>query len=689
MQMNLKHSLNIKKIIRYLILILAFVPIIVDNSIIQNLTVTKNMFSYLMIFLVSILFLIGFIFHNNFRMEIACRIKKYYKNPIVISLFFFILFILISIIPASDKYHALWGDVGRLEGFIGIFTLSLIFFYSLIIFEKKDWLWFSRLSLITIIILFSKALFQFCHGVSRPDSFVGNPALLAGYFAISVFFSIYVFSNDNHKFWKYLSILALLASFVGIFLTQTRGAILGLVVGLVCIILYTIWKGKGVKLFRVSLRNLSIFLLLLIVAFSLIFVSTRHNKFWHGIPGLSRVAEISNTDTTTQTRLILYRISLNSVNPRTNLKNFTFGWGQDNFILAYLHSFDPRQFAYESKDLDRAHNKLLDVLVMNGILGLIAYISIFFFSLFYLFKEKGFSITTAGLLFAMTAYLSHLFFLFDNVDTYVSLFIMLSFIVYNYSRNINIKDESNGVTDTITVAVSILISIILGYSLFTNFIPGYIQLRNFKNLVYSDDYNSFINKTKILFSPFTFAQGEVRSGLVEFTDNVYKKKDQSMEGLVDTGFSKAEEYLFKIPQDVRFRSDIATAYANIGNLTDNADFLKKSENNWRALLSYSPQRSDYNLGLASSLYGQELYVESLDYFEKAFYYNPAYYIEYKKDVERVYINFYKYFYKQKDLDRFTRVSMRLKEGGYKNSSMIDQILDFINKNKRWPNIVFE
>lgn len=678
-----------KKTIKYLILSLSLIPLLVDNSVFQRLTISKSLLAMVIIFIVSVLFLSNLFIDKKFKSDILNKIKTYLRNPIFISLSAFLFFILLSVPFALDKYHAFWGDVDRAEGFVGIFALALIFFYSLLIFEKKDWLWFFRLSIITSIVLFGKALVEFHSGISRPESFIGNPALLAGYFIFPIFCSIYVWFADEHKFFKYLSMLGFISAILGIFITQTRGTILGVVVGFICVLIYGVWKGKNSKVFKFNLRKLSLILLAVIFAFSLLFIFTRHNTFWQKVPGLSRVAQISDVDATTQTRLLLYKNSLKSVNPATNPRELIFGWGQDNFIIAYLKNFDPKQFNYEDVNFDRAHNRFFDVLVMNGIFGLISYLAIFLFVVISLLRQKDFSPITAGIIFWLFAYLMHLLVLFDNVDSYIPFFIMLSFILFTYSKGINVENKCGKISGIMIISSSAILSIFLGYVLFANYIPGYIQLREFKSLVDKKDIRNMVNNSDRFFYPFTFAQTSIRRDILKALDNGYKKDDKNKSDLADISFERAEEYLNKIPWDLRMRGYISTAYTNIGNVSGNKYFIEKGVYHFDKLLEYSPLRANYALGLGLNLYIKKDYINSLKYFELAFNNNPNLYAKDKSKIEKIYIQFYKYFYKERDLNNFKIVTARLKNGGSKDSAMLDKVSEFMEQYGRWPNIIFE
>ena len=266
---------------------------------------------------------------------------------------------------------------------------------------------------------------------------------------------------------------------------------------------------------------------------------------------------------------------------------------------------------------------------------------------------------------------------------------MLSFILFTYSKGVNVENKCGKVFGISVITSSVILSVFLGYVLFANYIPGYIQLREFKSLVDKKDIRNMVNNSDRFFYPFTFAQTSIRRDILKALDNGYKKDDKDKSDLADISFERAEEYLNKIPWDLRMRGYISTAYTNIGNVSGNKYFIEKGVYHFDKLLEYSPLRSNYAFGLGLSFYIKKDYIDSLRYFELAFDNNPSLYTKNKSKIEKIYIQFYKYFYKERDLDSFKKVTVRLKNGGSKDSAMLDKISEYMEEYGRWPNIIFE
>lgn len=682
------------KLSKSLLFLVALTPLFIDKLVFIPSISAKNIFFRTIIIIVSILFTIGVIFFSNFRAEIIQKIKTFFKNPLFISIFTFILLIGVSTIFAFDKYVALWGTLERGEGLsFMIYAFSFLSFL-LIFFEKKDYINLFKLNLfVTAIVLIKEFIQFFSLSVSRPDSFFGNPTFLAGYLIFSIMFSIILLSLENKRFWKYFSIIILVLSILGVFLTQTRGTILGVSVGLFISLIYAIIKGKNINYGKINLRKISIIILCLIISFSVIFFITRKNEIWQRVPGLSRIALIDIKDSTTSTRLITQRLSLKAIDPKINgYKNLFIGYGQDNFSYAYGKYFDPIQFEDEMIWFDRAHNKFLDVLVMNGILGLISYLSIFIISFIYIFKKKEFSLLTLGITFGITAYLIHLFFIFDQITTYVPLFILFAFIIYMNSLNLDIKNNPKlkKCEDYIWGMIILFIFIIFSiFIYFRNDITAYIQMRKFTSLLKERDISTIFKNIDDTLYPMTTAQFNIRKGLFTIAENNINKNNKEVINFSNISLSKGDEYLVNNPLDFVFRLYLANNYTINGRKMKDNDLLVKGESHLRKVVDYTPYRPDVNYMLAINLYFQKKYDEAFIYFEKSFDLSDDYCIRNRDAAEKMYTYFIKYFYQTRNKDDFIKTANRLNTINYSDMNILNKIIEYIEKNGTWPNVSFQ
>ena len=428
-----------------LLISIALFPLIVTNSTFFPTVFGKALYIRTLITMVTILFTTYFSYSSEFRVSIVAKINDLKKNRIVQAISAYFVIFSISTALATDKFISFWGSPERNEGWVGIFFYILFFFLIIFLFEKKHWIWFLRTSVLIGIVTFIHMMYQFFTGSARPDSLSGNVALLSTYLLFFTFCSFWLFLKSNqerNRLWLWISGLAIPASIISIFLDGTRGAIVGLAAGILASLIYLALRGENIFFKNFSLKRISAGLLLLVVVFSGTFILTRKAEIWSKVPGLNRIALISASDPTTHSRLILAKISLNAINPANEgIKKFLFGWGWDNFKLAWQKYYDPALYFYDQAVFDRAHDKIFDVLVMNGILGLLAYLAIWFFFFRTIFRLGGFS--TPILLFFGTAFFVQNLFLFDHVMSWVPFFAVLGYATYLSIRSNKIYENSN------------------------------------------------------------------------------------------------------------------------------------------------------------------------------------------------------------------------------------------------------
>jgi O-antigen ligase len=690
-----------KTAIKFFLWILTLVPLVVDMNVFYPYTSGKNLLIESCLVLAGIFVLINFFYSREYKEEIIEKATKYIRNPLVISLFAFISIFIISTIFAVDKSAAFWGNLSRAEGLAGTLFFFSFFVFSLLTFEKKDWLWFFKLSLFASLILLGKEFTEYFSGAVRPGSFTGNPTFLAGYLLFSITSGLIVLGEIKSVFFKYLSVITIILSVVGIFIAETRGTILGLGLGIITALIYSAFKGGDINYKKFNLRKVAITFLCLGIVFSGVFFVTRENEVWQKMPGLSRLAVIGNGNTediSTPVRLYLYKSSIASVNPAQNgWSKFLIGWGPDNFIIAESQNYNPALYNIESDWHDRAHNKFLDVLVMNGLLGLIAYLVIWVLLFRYIIRQKEFSLTNAGLLVFATAYLTHLMFIFDTISTTVPFFLALSFAVYLTTLNTvkepkrpQITPKSRERDEILAGSFLVILTLFLGYIFFINTLPGYIQMRNYTSLVKNAYPDTFESKIDSVFSLFTTAQMNIRRDFLSITNDQYNKTPNDVSlSLLKKAITKTEEYVSLRPMDFQFMVTLGDFYTRKGFILKDNNYLKKGEELLKKISVFSPDRPDINIKIALNFIYQGLYEKSFYLYEKTFEGNLLVVGSDRKDFEIVYTSLIKYFYEQKDKENFIKVADRLKANNYDGSASLDKILDYLDAKGVWPKVDFK
>jgi hypothetical protein len=193
------------------------------------------------------------------------------------------------------------------------------------------------------------------------------------------------------------------------------------------IVLTAVYVVKNLKA-RVALGGS----LLVVIAFFGVILALKDSPLLKKFPyALQRMALISPDAAMAKTRLIALRVSWEGFKERPIL-----GWGQENFKIAYNRHFDPEYLHYEGGWFDRAHNKIAEVAVQTGAIGLIGYASIFLFCFLGLMRFIRTHDSSAERLLAVcvimlgSAYFVQNLFLFDMSTSYLMFFSSLAFVAF-------------------------------------------------------------------------------------------------------------------------------------------------------------------------------------------------------------------------------------------------------------------
>lgn len=589
-----------KTAIKWLLYLLAFTPLIVDSSVYFPYITGKTMLVRLAVSIAAILYASYLFFSDQFRKEQYARFKKIIKNPITIfTLSFFAIFIISSVF-ALDTFRAFFGDVERAEGVFGMMYFYVFMMLGALLFEKKDWMNFFRLTLVSGTILFVHEMIQFFEGTVRPSSFTGNPIYLAVFFLFVIMSALIIIVDETkHRlsYWRILAWPIIPLSVVGIFITESRGVIVGIFASILALAVYFAFKGKEIKVFgKINLKTVSLTLMALAVLVGAIFFVTRSSDIWNKIPGFDRLAAISSTDISTQTRLIAFGVGLQSINPAKNsLKEFLIGWGPENFHIAYNIHFDPRYFEFEEQWFDRAHDKLMDVAVMNGMVGLIAYLGLWV-SLFWMLAKKKDSIgESAVLIFFGVAYFVQNLFVFDSISTYTPFFVMLAYGIYLTSKQSEIVHQpSNSMTkgEISLIAGSSVVAGFITFAAIAFFLVPYFQMQSFLNAWRSGEAQQVINNLPYALSPYTYAQENIRPSLINYLSGSAKPDNQVWTNLFNRALDAGKEMVQKEPYEPRHDLIVGKTLLAYSSFTNDKQYEAQAEEYFKRAYDLAPKRQD-------------------------------------------------------------------------------------------------
>lgn len=416
-----------------------FSILIVSKSTLFPFIVGKYVFFRSMTTLSAVFFLILVL--SGWRL----KPERFYfiKNPLFIAVSVFILIFFLAGVFGVDFQNSFWSNFERGEGIFAMFHYFLFMITGLLFFYRdKDWENIFNASIIAGILMSFYGFIQKLTPVGssvlgvvnmgvgpygRMQASLGNPAYVS---AVALFFSFYAFYllSQEKNFWKRVFYdIALIVFAAAFILAETKGAFIGLGLAFFAGAGYLIFKLPKGKLKKYSIAAAAF----IILAAGFLFVF-RDSEFVKKLPA-SRVLYISFTERSAQTRLWTWGSAW-----RGFLERPLFGWGPENFALAFDKHFDVRHF--EGINIpgetwfDRAHSVFFDYLTETGVFGIVSFLIIFVLTFWTVFKIKFNNIFQKTFALALPiAYLGQGLILFDVLPIYINLFLFWGFLIYKSS----------------------------------------------------------------------------------------------------------------------------------------------------------------------------------------------------------------------------------------------------------------
>lgn len=757
----------------FLLYLLALTPLFYSDSGFYPSTNSKSIFIEILLTLVAVLFFIRFLKDQDFRKKISLRVNAVLRNKIFISLSAYLFFYILSGILAVDKFTAFFGTAVREQGVIEMVFFFSLFLFMALLFKKRDWLWFFKITIFSSTILFLYQLVQFFQGTARPSALVTNPIFLACYylFAIMAAGIIYVdakktdeeenlprgdFRNSviiktlasSKGVWPIVALVVIFTSLVGIFLAESRGVIAGLVAGVFAILLTVLFFSKG------RTKRFTAFVFIALIIGGGLFFLTRHSVVWSKISGVNRIATFSYNDESFGGRAYAVKAALRSIDLSQNgYKKFFFGWGPENFSVALDTHYDPKSyFEYQYFVFDRAHDKILGVLVASGLFGLLAYLAIWFF-VFRAFLAKNFGdsglLFRSLLIFFAVAYCVQNIFIFDSLITYTAFFSFLGFVVFLEEEQKRLSPD-NPIKDAWVAFFSGTLALFFVTAfIFWSIIP-FIQME-----VYLQNANQpdKVLKTNFIFSPFSPTPKRESSGLsvyekyfypileFNFVQSVIRRDlllnlvnaETNKRSLLVEGIVKMEDLLEYKRFDSRNFILLAIADAHEAEIKGDPSFLKKAEENYKKALALSPKKqwiqyaygsfflnqgdvdralevykyaldlndqapiSHFYFSLGLMAKGEENYAEALDHMEIFLSDDNIKRIKNEtpnpdlgfKQSRGIYKKFLPYYYGKQDKARILKVITRLIDIDPSQAMVYGEVADMIKQTGQIPEVIFQ
>ncbi len=412
----------LKNIIFAGLFIVPFIPFVVTSSLFFPFITGKAFLWRILVEIIFATWLLLAFYAEEYRPK---------KSPLLLALAAFIVVIGVADLFGVAPHLSFWSNYERMEGFLALLHLGAFFLVISTVFNELDWKRWWNTSLVASGLVIIYGLFQLLgvaeihQGGARVDATFGNAIYLAVYLLFHIFIALFYmvreFRNKGLR-WSY-GILIFFQILI-LYYTATRGAILGLLGGLIIFALLNI-RNKEQK----SIRKFSIVVIVGVVVLVGGFFAVRNTQFVKTNPVLGRFASLSAAELKSQGRYFVWPMAVAGIKEHPLL-----GWGQENFMYVFQEHYQPEMFNLEPW-FDRAHNIFLDWAIAGGLLGLVLYLSLYGVPLYLLWKRgEGFSYVEKSVLTALlAAYFFHNFFVFDHQTSYILFFSLLSYLQYRHS----------------------------------------------------------------------------------------------------------------------------------------------------------------------------------------------------------------------------------------------------------------
>jgi len=465
---------------------------------------------------------------------------------------------------ALNPLKAFWSNFERMEGWVLLVHLLGFFFAaSTVLRGEKKWRAWFFVSLGTAVVVSSHALLQLAgvapihQGSTRIDASFGNSAYFAVYLLFNTFIAGWLALTEKHAWLKYLLFaFAILEGYL-VFMTQTRGTVLGLIAGLIlAAALAALTGGKRTR------RIAAVSLMAIVVVTGGVYLA-RESSFVKHNSTLERVTSISVGDL--QVRLTLWHMAFEGF-----LEKPVLGWGQEGFNHVFNKYYDPSLYQQEPW-FDRAHNVFVDWLMAGGLPALVLYLSLFGLAVYSLWTNSTLSrAERIAITAALAGYAIHNLAVFDNLYSYVYFFAILALIDSQVGRPIARLEEAPEIEENdagmyalpivgIMVATLILMVNVSGMNASTKLITAISP---------SPDGTGNLAAFEDLTAHSPFAMQEVREQLVSFAVSAAGSSAVSADNkqkLLVLAITEMQKEVAAHPQDARIRLQLSYAYRAAGD----------------------------------------------------------------------------------------------------------------------------
>lgn len=475
------------------------------------------------------------------------------KNPLSLLVVLFLIINTAASFTGNSTIRSLWGNFERMGGAYYIAHLSALYFYVLALGQmQKQYLQiFLKFLLFFAFIVAGNGIFgwlglpTFVVDPSLPtrvSSTLGNPIYLGSFLIIPLFISLFMSFQAEGKGSKAMYWILAFVFLFGIFLSGTRGAAVGLILGVfISAVFYlALSSSNKIRIYGVAA------ILFFVASVGVLFIFSKHLPNGSILQRLVRLKD-GNSDA----RLLQWKVALEGYKERPLL-----GTGPENYYVVANKYYNSEIYKHDRSWFDKPHNYILEILVTSGVFGFVVYLGILVYmvySLYSAYKAEFFGLVELCILLsAFFAYQIQNLFVFDTVPASLTFYSFLGFVGYLWHLSkggaeifkANPKNYKNTL-QAFPFSVLLISGLVMSYAIYaTNVVPLQIS----KNINYGYAYinvdpykaSSYFDVATSL--PFNFDKTETASKYADFASNIARSSTEKTRELAYQTLDKAIVY---------------------------------------------------------------------------------------------------------------------------------------------------
>ena len=607
----------LSRIIFILLLLITLTPIIYQKKLFYSYDSEKGLFFRFVLEVLFGLWLILILKEPTFRPR---------KTSITLSLLIFTIVLIIVNIFGVDVYLSIFSNFERMAGlilYLCVFSYCLVL--SSIMNSRKRWLIFGVCLSVIAFIVSVKGIIQsynqeeMIFNGGRVVATVGNANQLAsylilGFFVVGLIISEWILPLRKSK--KLLANLCLLISLIFLvsysiclLKTSTRGALAGLILGSGLMLVLTFFKTSQTKIKVIT----GTILTLISIGISGLFFF-RKTQFIQANSSLNRITRITddNGTNTLKSRLENYQVALDGIKAKPFL-----GWGQETYHYTYAQHFNPKLYA-DATWYDRVHNIILEWLIIGGILGLMAYLSLWGAVLYQLWrKNNNLNISVKIILsgFLLAYFIGNLS-LFDNLLSLMAFMTVIAFIENN--SIIEVSTQPFVLSKKIILSGSIVIVILTIFTVKITCQKAYQTNKMIASAYSAGSIEEVIETYAQAYPKALIGRQEVAEQLGNMANDI---ANNPISEITKKRYFEIAKNIMQ--NEIKYHPNYARLQIIYGNLLEAEGNFKEAIKTYQKVQILAPKRQNSLMQLAMLYAKNQQFEQSISLLQKTYFLEPA------------------------------------------------------------------